>query len=330
MISIISPVYNVAAYLDKCIESVLNQTYNDWELILIDDNSTDGSLEIANAYAKKDSRIKILHLTKNSGPAHARNIGIDAAKGDYLSFIDSDDTIGNRFLSSLASTALQYGPDIVWCQYNQVQYDNQNKSHHTIIENHLPKLTPISRNEALMLFFKQVPGIGSMCNKLYKRELIQLYDIHLNESRHRAEDWEFNIKYFRHINFIIAIEDAHYNYIRRKSSVMDTFRDKDLHLMYQSVRLLRSIKAECSLSVSRGSFALEFLPSIMEYVIKSFRYAKSPYIILKEITSNPEFRFLCEDEADLRLPKTFSLIYTCLKHNLILPAWCIGKLLSIR
>ena len=92
LISVIVPVYNVKEYLNTCVESILNQTYENLEVILVDDGSTDGSGEVCDSYAKTDTRVQVLH-TKNGGQAAARNRGIEVSKGEYLTFIDSDDSM---------------------------------------------------------------------------------------------------------------------------------------------------------------------------------------------------------------------------------------------
>ena len=106
MVSIIVPVYNIEKYIDECIQSVLNQTYTAWELILVDDGSTDNSGNICDEYAKTDTRIKVLHQ-KNQGVSAARNIALDKAEGDYIMFLDADDYwCENTALYKLFSVAL--------------------------------------------------------------------------------------------------------------------------------------------------------------------------------------------------------------------------------
>lgn len=100
LISIIVPVYNSEKYLNRCIDSILSQTYSDFEMIIVDDGSTDNSLAICNEYANKDKRVKVIHKA-NGGQAEARNVGIDVAKGDYLCFVDSDDWIHTQMLDIL-------------------------------------------------------------------------------------------------------------------------------------------------------------------------------------------------------------------------------------
>ena len=106
LISVVVPVYNVEDVLHFCIDSILNQTYSDFELLLVDDGSTDKSGDICDQYARKDTRIRVFHK-ENGGVSSARNLGIDNANGEYICFIDSDDYVNSEFLDSLISHCLQ-------------------------------------------------------------------------------------------------------------------------------------------------------------------------------------------------------------------------------
>jgi len=110
-VSVVVPVYNVEKYLAKCIESILEQTYTNWELILVNDGSSDNSGKIADEYAGRDSRIKVIHQ-KNSGVSTARNAGIEIAEGDYVCFADSDDYLMPEYIDYLLKLALKYDADI--------------------------------------------------------------------------------------------------------------------------------------------------------------------------------------------------------------------------
>ncbi|HEM2786480.1 TPA: glycosyltransferase family 2 protein [Streptococcus suis] len=124
LISIIVPVYNVETYLDQCIHSVLNQTYSNWELLLINDGSTDSSGSMCDDYARRDDRIRVIHKN-NGGLSDARNAGIDNCTGEYITFLDSDDGIRGDFLEECVTTANQHDVDIVighffiWDENNQ-------------------------------------------------------------------------------------------------------------------------------------------------------------------------------------------------------------------
>ena len=111
-VSVIIPIYNSEKYLHECLDSVINQTYKDIEIILVDDGSTDKSSSICDEYAKKDERIKVFH-TSNNGPSHARNIGIDNATGEYIVFQDSDDYIELNMIEDTVKEALKSDSDLV-------------------------------------------------------------------------------------------------------------------------------------------------------------------------------------------------------------------------
>ena len=128
MISIIIPVYNVSQYLNECIQSVVNQSYNDFECILIDDGSSDGSEIICDQWEQKDSRIKVIHQP-NQGGATARNRGITEALGEYIAFIDSDDWIDSDYLYQLVQPIEKYNVDLVVCGLQQHYSDGTSKNY---------------------------------------------------------------------------------------------------------------------------------------------------------------------------------------------------------
>jgi glycosyltransferase involved in cell wall biosynthesis len=116
-LSIIVPIYNKEKYLVECIESVLTQTYSDFELILVNDGSTDSSGEICDRYAVRDSRVKVCHKT-NGGVSSARNAGVDVSSGEYLGFVDADDMLVSRMYEVLVANLEQYDADISICGVN--------------------------------------------------------------------------------------------------------------------------------------------------------------------------------------------------------------------
>lgn len=124
MISIIVPIYNVEKYLPKCIESIINQTYTDLEILLIDDGSTDNSGLICDKYASIDNRIRVIHK-KNGGLSDARNVGLDICKGKYISFIDSDDYIELTMYEKMIKIMINQKVDIVSCNYNHIYNNNK-------------------------------------------------------------------------------------------------------------------------------------------------------------------------------------------------------------
>ena len=124
LISVIVPVYNVKEYLNTCVESILNQTHENLEVILVDDGSTDGSGEICDSYAKTDTRVQVLHTT-NGGQAAARNRGIEVCKGEYLTFIDSDDSMEPELIETLYLAQKKSGANLVSCRWRNVYEDGR-------------------------------------------------------------------------------------------------------------------------------------------------------------------------------------------------------------
>ena len=119
VLSIIVPVYNVEQYLGKCLDSIKNQSFKDFEAILIDDGSTDGSGAICDEYAARDNRFKVIHQ-ENKGVSNARNVGLELAIGQYFGLIDADDQIEPDMYENMISTAKEYMADIVTCDYRQI------------------------------------------------------------------------------------------------------------------------------------------------------------------------------------------------------------------
>ena len=166
LISIIVPIYNVEKYIHQCIDSLINQTYKNIEIILVDDGSPDNCGEICDEYARKDKRIKVIHQN-NMGLSGARNTGLDNSKGDYLIFVDSDDYIACDFIEKLYNISIKYGVDIVECDFEKFQTDIEVKK----IEE---KIKIFSVNEML----EKIEGEESVksvvvWNKLYKRNIYE-------------------------------------------------------------------------------------------------------------------------------------------------------------
>ena len=178
-ISIIVPVYKAEQYLDKCIESILNQTFNDFELILVDDGSPDGSGKICDEWAKKDNRIVVIHK-ENSGVSAARNTALDIANGEYIGFVDSDDTIEPTMYETLYNNMRDYNAQISVCDFrfvspNRVRIDN------------LEIQTQVyDSKEAIEIIFKDTPFSGHLCNKLFKADLFD--GVRLDEDIYIFED----------------------------------------------------------------------------------------------------------------------------------------------
>ena len=177
LVSIITPVYNSEKFLKKCIDSILNQTYSNFELILVDDGSADKSPQICDEYARKDSRIVVIHQ-KNQGQAVARNKALDICKGDYISFIDSDDYVNPQMLEVLMYTMQQSEADIAVCDYVQGCDTDFNWNENDIVND-------FTLFDGKTFLYNCIIGKTGkhwvLCDKLYKKKCFD--DIRLPEGR---------------------------------------------------------------------------------------------------------------------------------------------------
>lgn len=209
-ISVIVPVYNAEIYLPECLDSLLNQTFSDIEIICINDGSSDNCAQILADYAKKDSRIKIITQT-NKGVSIARNSGLDIASGEYISFIDSDDFVSTCFLEDLFNAIQNTGSDISGCDYKKIK----NSGNTTVAKSRTkPKVYP----NALEVLLNQRNFIHfNVWNKLYKRKIIG--DIRFAEGLY-FEDNIFNCCVFANADKFCWISDKLYAYRLTHNSIM--------------------------------------------------------------------------------------------------------------
>lgn len=308
-ISIILPVYNAEKTVGKTIQSVIDQDCKDWELIVIDDYSSDNSLNIIKNIAKKDSRIRVFCNSQNLGPAASRNLGIENAKGKYIGFIDADDTYRNNFISIMISNSENYETEITWCNYI-VRSSKNNES--IEVSNSIQKNKIFSNLNAVSFFFYNNSGLGSVCNKVYLKDFVDKYNLRFNTLRIRAEDWEFNLLAFSKVTRIVLIEDYLYNYFQQNNhSLMSCYRKEDYILIWRSIDLLTKIKESFNLDHSLKHIYEINSPHLIEFFYKSSisNSLKETKIFFKEK------RFL--DVINLidigKLPKTYKIICKLLK-----------------
>ena len=223
-LSIIVPVYKVEEYLPKCIDSILAQTFNDFELILIDDGSPDRCGEICDEYAAKDSRIKVIHQ-KNQGVSAARNAGLDIATGTYLGFVDSDDWIESEMYETMILTAEKEQADSVICGIN-FYHDDGTYFRSDLVENSF-----YNKNELLIAFLDKPTPLGGMCwNKILLRKKVNQNRFNMNFSY--SEDWIYLFECFQFCERVYKIPDSLYNVRERPESAT---RKNEIYAYYQII-----------------------------------------------------------------------------------------------
>lgn len=207
LISVIVPAYNAAIYIEKCVESICNQSYSNIEVILIDDGSTDSSGKICDHYAEKDGRVKVVHKN-NGGVSSARNVGIEIATGDFLMFVDSDDSMELNAVAILMDVISNSDDiDFIVSSYFDVYSDNERKIKKIVehdIEIDEQELNSFCSDNYLMF--------TTPWAKLYKTKIISDNGLRFDETVKYGEDMIFNMQYLKHTKHIKLINSPIYNY----------------------------------------------------------------------------------------------------------------------
>ncbi len=209
LISVIVPVYNVEEYLTQCIESIINQTYTNLEIILVDDGSTDQSGKICDEYAIKDDRIQVIHK-ENRGVGSARNVGLDTSKGEYVSFVDSDDYVDKNYIKILLKQMLEHNVQVSIC--NLAITDKKN----TTIR-YKDKINGVITTDIVIKKILNFELGCSACGKLYRHDLIT--DIRFSDYIF-GEDLEFVIKVLSMISNVFLSSRCLYYYIMNLDSIV--------------------------------------------------------------------------------------------------------------
>lgn len=264
MISVILPVYNVINELPECVESILAQTYSDFELIVVEDCSTDGSREMCAALEDTDPRIKVIYHEENSGLSAARNTGIDTARGEYIAFIDSDDYVADNYLERLLEAIEKNDAQMSVCGVTEVFGEKM-----LVREAALLLLSP---EEALcsMLYRREIDV--SAWGKLYKKELFASYRF---TNGIYYEDLDIMPRLVSECNSISVIPDALYFYRHREQSITRAnFNDRQMVLLDIAEKTLR--------------FADEKYPSLHNAAVR--RYVYSNLYLLNMMVDSHEGR----------------------------------------
>lgn len=246
--SVIIPVYNVEKYINRCLKSILSQRYNDLEIILIDNGSTDRSGSICDIYANEDANISVYHI-ENHGVGSARNFGLSKARGEFIYFVDSDDyLVGNLF----AEFEDKLTPDLdllVFSYYNSFEQEMTEK-------NRKKKILPYNGSYDKYDFSKIFKDLFlsdmlyTVWNKLYRREFLIENNISF-EQYELGEDVRFNLNAYRNVNKVYLSQDSYYVYvIGRKGSAMSSYNPKRLQYQLQELELVDSLLKDWNIDSS--------------------------------------------------------------------------------
>ncbi|GFI53125.1 putative glycosyltransferase EpsJ [Muribaculaceae bacterium] len=237
-VSVIVPVYGVEKYIDKCIKSIIDQSFKAWELILIDDGSTDQSGAICDKYAEKDQRIKVIH-SENNGVSHARNVGLDNAKGRYVVFIDGDDWVDPSYLQNLIERSS--ADDTV--VYGNVINDYSDQRSSVVVFSYDDGQNINLDNDVDLIVKYRLPENGFPIAKLFSREIIEQYKLRFDETLSYHEDHLFVLNYLRYVTSVRLSDSPDYHYEHRNGvSSLSKRRHPADKLINASEKLLTAIE----------------------------------------------------------------------------------------
>lgn len=229
MISVIIPVYNCEQYLPGCIDSILAQSFQDFEVLLVDDGSKDRSGDICDQYSSRDNRFHVFHRT-NSGVSATRNFGIDHANGDYISFVDADDSVHPDFLKHLFETILRSQADFSYCDI-LLENPDGNRIYTTYL----------SDGNKQSVFHKMLrEGWGGLCfNKLYRKQFLDSNALRFPEDINYCEDVLFSVQAFWAASSIVKVPEPLYHYNRK--NVHSATHAMNLRLINDSLAAMSSL-----------------------------------------------------------------------------------------
>ena len=223
-LTVVVPIYNAESYLEEMINSILLQDFNDYEILLIDDGSTDRSGTICDELAEIEDRVRVFHIT-NGGVSNARNFGLSKAKGEYVHFVDADDLLEKGMYIRFATIVEKYQPDIVMCGSLQI---NLKRNTSTVVA----PLAQIYLNDQnhIIQYLDQIPSNEMKClihyiwNKWYKREFLLKNNLLFSTKLSLGEDYVFNCIAIKAVTDIYIIPDTYYHYFIRGNSLVSAFQ----------------------------------------------------------------------------------------------------------
>ena len=215
-VSIIVPIYNGENYIRKCVDSILNQEYKDFEVFLVDDKSADNSFSIMKEYELNDKRVTAIHLDKNIGVSSSRNVALDKATGEYIQFVDIDDYILRDATKNFVRAIEKSDADMVISHFYRVVGEVLS------LKGDIDKNILLSRDEFVERMAENPADYyyGVVWNKLYKRDILEKYNIRFDEKTTWCEDFIFNMEYLLHVNNIESILSPTYYYVKTEGSLV--------------------------------------------------------------------------------------------------------------
>lgn len=322
-VSIIVPIYNSELYLDRCLKSIVNQTLTDIEIILVDDASTDKSPIICDEWAKKDSRIQVVHKAINQGLGMARNTGLKYASGEYFTFVDSDDYIDKETYNTAFQTAIDGNYDVVYYQFRRFPFSRD--------LNHIESVKTFDNKEEIRSFQLYLLGplpsenvdfhySMSVCMGIFNMAIIKETGLKFMSEREVAsEDMIFHMQFLPYVSRVCMLPNCFYNYFINPHSITTTYsiekRNRLLKLLETERKILDEQYDWESYRLHYFSEQLRILRVLMKYECRFNCSLLDKYKNIKSIVNLPLFKELLKDNYVVSQPIKKFLLFL-LKHRM--------------
>lgn len=322
LVSIIIPIFNVEQYLKRTVDSILNQTYKNIEIILVDDGSIDNSGIICDEYAKEDNRIKVFHKT-NGGVSSARNLGITKATGDFICLVDSDDFIRDTYVEDLLKTVLKYKADIVICLFEYGKSDKFN----LFLNKDIESVTLLNNIEALeYLYNKKLSGTMIVpWNKLYSKKLFE--NIKFPDDKIHEDEFIVPVLLY-YANRIAIINKYDYYYFQSSGSIMRSeFNIKRLDAVEALEKRIKFFEDKNLIKLKNKTIGL-YLHLLFVYIcllneIENQNLKKYKILLINKFI-NIALHALTLNEVGINIKFQIIIFYLCPQLGIFLRKMCLS------
>ena len=300
--SVIIPVYNVEKYIDRCLKSIISQNYDDLEIIVVDNGSTDSSGSICDTYANEYSNISVYHI-ENHGVGSARNFGLSKARGEFIYFVDSDDYLVGNLFADFADKLVLDMDLAVFSYYNSFEEDLTEKQR-------TEKSLPFKGNydkDGFIKIFKELflsDMLYTVWNKIYRREFLLENNLSF-EQYELGEDVRFNLDVYREVNKIYLSQDSYYVYvIGRKGSAMSGYNPKRLQYQLQELKLVDKLLEDWHLDNSNldNNVKARILMSNIYNITKQKLPVNKKVKLVKEICKKQDIADFIKNDSSVLNP----------------------------
>ena len=327
LVSIIIPVYNTSSYLKKCVDSVLGQTYQSIEIILVDDGSTDDSYRLCKEIEAEYNSVYVIHK-ENGGLSSARLAGFEVCHGDYVQFVDSDDYIEPTMIEKLVTAIMNNQAELAICGYIEINAgvktnhllpfkNNVMEGKDDIVNNYIQPLTGISENGI------NIPGF--LCIRLHKRSLIQKHFFG-SENKYFAEDHVFDLLYSDYVERIAIVNEPLYNYVIHNASLTNKYRRRKTEMLNNLYLFYLDFLAERNISYDEER-RFNFLNSLVYSSIDNAVLSGSYNNFLDELNVLKESKYIdyLANKKAININRGGRLACWLLNHGMYRSLYCYRK-----